>query len=62
VALSEADSRTRDLRKRAAKLKGDARERLNERVQELEKRQKELRGRLEEIGAEARRVVESARS
>src|SRR5688572_14941941 len=61
-ALSEAEVRSRELRKRAQKMKGEARQRLHDRASDLETKQKELRTRLEQLSEDAKRVLEGARS
>lgn len=61
-AISEAEVRSRDLRKRAGKMKGEARQRLHDRASDLEAKQKELRSKLEQLGEDAKKVVEHARS
>jgi hypothetical protein len=56
--LDEAEDRTADLRKRADKLRGDAKRRLQDEAQTLESRQKEIRSRLDELKAEATKLFE----
>jgi LPXTG-motif cell wall-anchored protein len=56
--LDEAEDRTADLRKRANKLRGEAKRRVQEEAQGLESRQQELRGRLDELKAEATKLFE----
>lgn len=60
-ALHDAETRTKELRERAMKLRGDARKRLQDEAHELENRQRELRGRLEDLKSEATRLLERAR-
>jgi len=60
--LDEAEDRTTDLRKRADKLRGDAKKRLQEEAQALESREKELRARLDELKAEATKLFEREKS
>ena len=59
--LDEAEDRTAELRKRADKMRGGARKRLQEEAHTLESRQKELRVRLDELKAEATRLFERDR-
>ena len=61
-ALEDAEQRTHELRERARKLRGEAKQRLETQVHEMEERQKELRGRLDELKTEAGRLLERARS
>jgi LPXTG-motif cell wall-anchored protein len=61
-ALDDAEHRTHELRERARKLRGDAKKRLETQAHEMEDRQKELRGKLNELKAEAGRLLERARS
>lgn len=61
-ALSEAEARTKELRKRAMKMKGEARQRLHDRASDLESKQKDLRSRLEQLSEDAKKVLEGARS
>ena len=60
--LDEAEDRTTDLRKRADKMRGDAKKRLQEEAQALESREKELRARLEELKTEATKLFEREKS
>ena len=60
--LDEAEDRTTDLRKRADKMRGDAKKRLQEEAQALESREKELRARLDELKAEATKLFEREKS
>jgi hypothetical protein len=60
--LDEAEDRTTDLRKRADKMRGEARKRLQEEAQTLESREKELRARLDELKVEAMRLFERQKS
>jgi hypothetical protein len=59
--LDEAEVKTADLRKRANKMRGDAKKRMQEEAQTLESREKELRQRLDEIKTEATKLFERAR-
>jgi F0F1-type ATP synthase membrane subunit b/b' len=61
-ALDDAEQRTHELRERARRLRGNAKKRLESQAHEVEERQKELRGRLNELKAEAGRLLERARS
>ena len=56
--LDEAEDRTADLRKRAEKLRGEAKKRLQDEAKSLEAREKELRVRLDELKAEATKLFE----
>jgi hypothetical protein len=60
--LDQAEDRTADLRKRAEKLRGEAKKRLQEEAQSLESREKELRARLDELKAEATKLFERERA
>lgn len=62
IALDDAEARTHELRKRAKKVRGEARKRIEAQAHEVEERQKELRGRLEDLKSEATRLLERARS
>jgi hypothetical protein len=59
--LDEAETKTADLRKRANKMRGDAKKRMQEEAQTLEGREKELRQRLDELKTEATKLFERAR-
>ncbi len=59
--LDDAEDRTADLRKRADRMRGDAKKRLQEEAQSLESRQKEIRMRLDELKTEATRLFERER-
>ena len=61
-AMSEVEVRSRELRKRAGKMKGEARQRLHDRASDLDSKQKDLRTRLEQLSEDAKKVVEHARS
>ncbi len=61
-ALDDAEQRTHELRERAKKMRGDAKKRIEEQAHEVEEHQKELRGRLDELKAEAGKLLERARS
>jgi len=61
-ALDDAEHRTQDLRKRAKKMRGDAKKRIEAQAHDVEERQKELRSRLDELKAEAGKLLERARS
>ena len=52
--LDEAEDRTTDLRKRADKMRGEAKKRLQEEAQALESREKEL---INLMWAESRRIT-----
>ena len=60
--LDEAEDRTSDLRKRADKMRGEAKKRLQEEAQALESREKDLRARLDELKAEATKLFEREKS
>ena len=62
TALDDAEARTQELRKRAKKLRGDAKKRIEAQAHEVEEHQKELRGRLDDLKAEATKLLERARS
>lgn len=55
--IDEVDSRIIDLQKRARKLRGEARQRLQDQAHEMETRQRDIRRRLEELGAEAQKLL-----
>lgn len=57
TAIDEIGSRSSELRKRADKARGEAKQRLQDQARVLESRQRDLLGRLEELGAEARRIM-----
>ena len=61
-ALHEVEGRSADSRKRAKKLSGDARRRVEDQAHDLESKQRERRGKLEDLAAEARHLVEERRS
>jgi flagellar biosynthesis/type III secretory pathway M-ring protein FliF/YscJ len=61
-AMSEAETRSKELRKRASKMKGEARQRLHDRASDLDAKQKDLRSRLDQLSEDAKKVVEHARS
>ncbi len=61
-ALDDAEQRSADLRKRAKKMRGEAKKRIEAQAHEVEERQKELRERLDELKTEAGKLVERARS
>lgn len=56
-AIDEIGTRSTELRKRADKARGEAKHRLQEQAHLLESRQRDLLGRLEELSAEARRIM-----
>ena len=59
--LDDAEDRTADLRKRAGKLRGEAKRRLQDEAQSLEARQQEIRSRLDELKVEATKLFERER-
>jgi hypothetical protein len=59
--LKDLDKRTRNLRRRARQVRGEARERLQQQMHDLEGRQQELRERLDDLRGEASRLLERAR-
>jgi TolA-binding protein len=62
AALDDAEVRTRELRTRAKKMRGEAKKRIEEQAHDVEERQKELRGRLDELKAEAGKLLERAKA
>ena len=61
-ALDDAENRTQELQARAAKMRGDAKKRIEAQAHEVEERQKELRDRLDDLKTEAGKLLERARS
>ena len=61
-SLADLEKRASDLRDQAKRLSGQAQRRLQDQAHELESRQRELRGRLDDLRAEAKRLLERARS
>jgi hypothetical protein len=59
--LHDLDARSKGLRKRAGKVRGQAQRKLRRQANELETRQRELRTKVEEATSEARRVLAGVR-
>ena len=60
-ALGDVDGRVDDLRDRARRAGGDARRKLQDQAHEIEARQRELRSQLDDLRAEAKRLLDKAR-
>jgi hypothetical protein len=60
--LGQFEGRMKDLKQKAGTVSGEARQKVQEQVHELEAKQKELRGKLDELGMEAKKVLEDVRS
>jgi hypothetical protein len=59
-ALSDLESRIKDLRRQADKATGEARKKLQDQAHELETRQRALRAQMEELRTEAKHLLERA--
>jgi uncharacterized protein YlxW (UPF0749 family) len=60
-SLDDAQQQAQALHKRARKLRGDAKKRLETQAHEVEDWQKDLRGRLEVLRSDAGKLLERAR-
>lgn len=60
--LDDAQQQAHSLRKRARKLRGEAKKRLETQAHEVEDWQKDLRERLDDLRSDAGRLLERARS
>lgn len=61
-ALNDLEHRVMELRDEAKRLSGEARQRLQDQAHELEAQQKELKKRLSDLGSDAQKLLEKAKS
>ncbi|MGE0058526.1 MAG: hypothetical protein AB7P33_10390 [Dehalococcoidia bacterium] len=61
-AISDLEHRVKDIRKQAKRLRGDAKQKLQEQAHDLESQQRELKKRLDELSGDAQKLLANARS
>jgi TolA-binding protein len=61
-ALNDLEHRVSDIRKQAKRLRGDAKQKLQEQAHDLESQQRDLKKRLDDLSGDAQKLLATARA